>query len=174
MTSYRHRSTVSGKQAAAILAAAALGAGLIQGAHQPTSGKTAAASTMAITTPSGGWTPAGWARALLRDAHLPRTVCDRGAIEAWIGAEGSNPAWRNLLDTTMPEPGSQPVNSVGVQSYRSWREGLDATVATLRNGDYPAILSALGNGGSAQAVADAVARSPWGTQSFQASCGGAP
>ena len=120
--------------------------------------------------PAGRYTPQAWAPAFLRLAGLPRTRCDRAAVVAWIGAEGSNPAWHNLLDSTLPEPGSRPVNSVGVQAYTSWRQGLRASAATIRNGYYPGVLAALEAGQDAQAVAAAVAQSPWGTQPFSASC----
>ena len=120
--------------------------------------------------PAGRYTPQTWAPAFLRLAGLPRTPCDRAAVVAWIGAEGSNPAWHNLLDSTLPEPGSRPVNLVGVQAYTSWRQGLRANADTIRNGYYPGVLAALEAGGDAQAVADAVAQSPWGTQPFSASC----
>ena len=62
------------------------------------------------------------------------------------------------------------MNSAGVQAYPSWQAGFTATLATLGNGSYGPILSALSSGGSAQAVADAVAASPWGTSPFQAAC----
>ena len=120
--------------------------------------------------PAGQYAPQAWASAFLRKASLPGTACDQAAVVAWIGAEGSNPAWRNLLDSTMPEPGSRPVNSAGVQAYTTWRQGLRANAATIRNGYYPGILAALEAGGDAQAVADAVAQSPWGTSPFEASC----
>jgi hypothetical protein len=167
----RYGQTVTVKRAAAGFGAALVAAGLIQGASQHPSGHhTPEASTMAITTPSGGWTSSSWAREFLREAHLRRTGCNLGAVTAWIGAEGSNPAWHNLLDTTQPEPGSQSVNSDGVRDYVSWAQGLTATVTTLYNGDYPSVVAALENGRNAQAVADAVASSPWGTESFEASC----
>lgn len=120
--------------------------------------------------PAAGYTPQTWAPAFLHKAGLPGTACDRAAVVAWIGAEGSNPAWFNLLDSTLPEPGSRPINSVGVQAYISWRQGLRANAATIRNGYYPGVLAALEAGGDAQAVADAVSQSPWGTQAFTAEC----
>jgi hypothetical protein len=103
---------------------------------------------------------------------MPRTRCDLGAIEAWEREEGTFALYRNPLDTTRRMPGSVPVpgNSAGVQHYASWRQGLHATVVTLRNGLYPGIESALRAGNDAQSVADAVARSPWGTARFQAEC----
>ena len=62
------------------------------------------------------------------------------------------------------------MNSAGVQAYPSWRSGFTATLATLGNGRYGPVLSALSAGTSARAVADAVAASPWGTAWFQADC----
>ena len=121
----------------------------------------------------GGYTPASWAQALLAADALPRTSCNLGAVIAWEGAEGgnwANAAAANPLDTTEPEPGSWSINSVGVQAYPSWAAGLRATITTLGNGRYAAILSALSAGDDAQSVADAVAQSPWGTQSFTAEC----
>ncbi len=120
--------------------------------------------------PAGQYTPQTWAPAFLRKAGLPETACDQAAVVAWIGAEGSNPAWFNLLDSTLAMPGSHAINSIGVQAYTSWRQGLRANAATIRNGYYPGVLAALEAGGDAQAVADAVAQSPWGTQSFTAEC----
>jgi hypothetical protein len=118
-----------------------------------------------------------WARALLRAGHLPVTACNVGAVSAWEAAEGghwANSAEHNPLNTTMTEPGSWPMpgstNIPPVRAYPTWRTGLRATVATLNDGYYPRILAALSDGGSAQAVADAVASSRWGTGSFQASC----
>ena len=119
---------------------------------------------------AGGYTPLSWAKALLRDARLPSTSSNVAAIVAWEMAEGGhwyNGATYNPLDTTMPEPGATSMNSVGVKAYTSWAEGFTATLATLFNGDYGGILAALRRGGAnAQAVADAVAASPWGTEAF--------
>jgi hypothetical protein len=67
-------------------------------------------------------------------------------------------------------PGSYAINSAGVQHYTSLRQGLQATVITIRNGRYPAIQSALAAGNDARAAADAVMSSPWGTQNFEANC----
>jgi hypothetical protein len=63
-------------------------------------------------------------------------------------------------------PGSTSMNSVGVKAYASWAQGFEATLKTLHNGYYGGILAALRRGDDAQDVADAVASSPWGTNSF--------
>ena len=62
------------------------------------------------------------------------------------------------------------MNSVGVQAYPAWQEGMQANLSAITNGLYGGILSALRAGDNAQAVADAVASSPWGTEAFSATC----
>lgn len=124
--------------------------------------------------PSGhAYTPVTWARAFLRYDHLPRTGCDMNAMVAWEHEEGGawgNDADGNPLNTTQREPGSWPINSVGVQAYPSWREGFKATRTALHNGLYGGVLAALRAGDNAQAVASAVAASRWGTKPFSADC----
>jgi hypothetical protein len=82
------------------------------------------------------------------------------------GGHWYNTAYFNPLNTTQGMPGATSMNSVGVKAYSSWAVGLRATVITLHNGFYDGILAALRRGEDAQAVADAVAASPWGTGSF--------
>jgi hypothetical protein len=133
-----------------------------------------AAVTASTTVPSGSaYTPSSWAGALLSAGGFPQTSCNLSAVTAWEQAEGgnwANGARFNPLDTTQPEPGSWVINSAGVRAYPSWQSGFTATLATLGNGNYGPIVSALRAGGSAQAVAGAVAASPWGTSAFEATC----
>jgi peptidoglycan hydrolase CwlO-like protein len=113
-----------------------------------------------------------WAQAFLKSLGVPLTVDNVAAVVAWEMAEGGNwynTAYYNPLNTTQSMPGATVFNSVGVKAYTSWVQGLRATVITIRNGYYGAILSALSRGNDAQAVADAVAASPWGTGSFHPS-----
>ena len=138
-------------------------------------GQTPPAAVTASTSIPGGntYTPSSWAAALLSAGGWPQTPCNLSAVTAWEQAEGGN--WQNTarfnpLDTTQPEPGSSAMNSARVQAYPSWQAGFTATLATLGNGSYGPIRSALAAGTSAQAVADAVAASPWGTSGFQAAC----
>lgn len=121
----------------------------------------------------GSYTPASWARAFLAEAGLPRTRCNLAAVRAWEAAEGGhwhNTAAFNPLNTTMREPGSRPINSVGVQAYTSWAQGLAASAATLNNGLYSVTVASFRAGDDARATANAVAASPWGTRSLGASC----
>lgn len=122
-----------------------------------------------MKAPKGGYTPVTWAKALLLALGMPRTTDNMAAIIAWEMAEGGhwyNTAYYNPLNTTWRMPGATSMNYVGVKAYLSWAQGLAATVNTFHNGLYEGILGALRAGNDAQAVADAVAASPWGTGSF--------
>ena len=104
--------------------------------------------------------------AALGDQATPQAV---GAIAAWAAGEGSC-ARDNPLDTTEPEPGASPFNTLPggghVWNYPSWSEGVEATVATLRNGLYPTVLAALADQPSPVSLEAAVRKSPWGTGRF--------
>jgi len=122
---------------------------------------------------SGGTvTQITWAQALLKSLGMPMTADNVAAVVAWEMAEGGhwyNTAYYNPLNTTQSMPGATVFNSVGVKAYTSWAQGLKATVITVHNGYYGGILEAMSRGNDAQAVADAVAASPWGTGSFSPS-----
>jgi peptidoglycan hydrolase CwlO-like protein len=119
--------------------------------------------------PKGGYNQLTWAKALLKSLGAPVTTPSLAALVAWEMAEGghwNNSAHYNPLNTTWKMPGATSMNSVGVKAYVSWEQGFKATLRTLHNGFYGGILAALRAGDDAQAVADAVAASPWGTHSF--------
>lgn len=140
----------------------------------PLPGQPAAASQASgSSAPAGGgpYTPTSWAHALLAKFGYPESADNVAAIVAWERAEGGhwhNTATYNPLNTTQEEPGSHAMNSVGVQAYTSWDQGLAATVTTLRNGRYEGILRALWIGTCAPCIAAAVSLSPWGTGWFSA------
>jgi peptidoglycan DL-endopeptidase CwlO len=118
---------------------------------------------------NGQFTQLTWAQALLVAMRLPVTADNIAAITAWEMAEGGhwyNTAYYNPLNTTQDMPGATVFNSVGVKAYTSWKEGLEATVKTLKNGYYGGILDALRRGNDSAAVAQAVGASPWGTGDF--------
>jgi len=117
----------------------------------------------------GTITQVTWAQAFVKSLAMPMTADNVAAVVAWEMAEGGhwyNTAYYNPLNTTQSMPGATVFNSVGVKAYTSWAQGLKASVITIRNGYYGGILDALRRGNDAQAVADAVAASPWGTGSF--------
>lgn len=119
-------------------------------------------------------TPVSFAEALLNQMGFPETPQNVEALTAWQRAEGGN--WQNdarfnPFNTTLSEPGAASINSVGVKAYTSWSQGLGATISTLSGSAYAGIRSALSSGSDAQAVANAIASSPWGTESFSAGIG---
>ncbi len=117
----------------------------------------------------GKVTQVTWAQAFLKSLDMRLTRDNLAAIVAWEMAEGGhwyNTAHYNPLNTSQPMPGARTFNSHGVKIYNSWSQGLKATVITINNGFYPQILAALRAGNDGQAVASAVAASPWGTGLF--------
>ena len=95
---------------------------------------------------NGQVTQLTWAKALLVAMRFPVTADNIAAITAWEMAEGGhwyNTAYYNPLNTTQSMPGATVFNSVGVKAYTSWKQGLEATMITLKNGYYGGILDAL-------------------------------
>lgn len=158
----------------AFLVTATIGGLILAGySKQGGAANTADPQSLGVIPAGGSYTPASWASAFLGVIREPDTSCDQAAVVAWEGAEGGawgNDAEANPLDTTEPEPGDWSINSAGVKAFPSWQEGLQANAAAITNGLYGGILSALRAGNSAQAVANAVASSPWGTAPFEAAC----
>jgi hypothetical protein len=173
---YGWRRMSTGQKAAVVGIAAVVltGAGHAGAVVHAKHGKHAVDPAAVAIAPGGSaYTPASWASAFLGMLGEPQTPCNLGAVTAWENAEGG--AWvdgatANPLNTTQPEPGSYGINSDNVMAYPSWQEGFEANATAITNGFYGGILSALRAGDNAQAVADAVASSPWGTEQFEASC----
>jgi len=160
--------------------------------------------------PANSCTPQTFADALLSypGVNAPVTASNEFAIEAWEAQEGGGagcpgqPAYAapwasspgpagNPLNTTQPEPGSTPWNTVphtdGVQIYADadgetcWDWGITANGTALTNGDYGAIINVLQNPSPddyTQCVDLANAVAPpgdpagdvWGTANFSALC----
>jgi len=100
---------------------------------------------------------------ILKGVGAPNTKANRRALLAWAQAEGGSAGF-NPFNTT--QPGGTDYNDNNghpVQSYGSYQQGLQATLTTLKNGNYPNILKALRSGVNSQAVASAIEASPWGT-----------
>jgi hypothetical protein len=157
--------------ARAFLATAVIG-GIVLAGMSKQGGTAAGVQTVAALGGSGSQQQ--WAQGFLSALGEPQTACNVGAVTAWEQAEGGGPggdgAAYNNLNTTQPEPGDWSINSDGVKAYPSYQEGLQANVTAITNGMYGPVLGALQTGNDAQAVADAVASSPWGTEPFDASC----
>lgn len=111
-------------------------------------------------------TPEQFAQAVLHGLGIKPSPGNVKALVGWQKAEGghwNNKARYNPLNTTMPAPGAGNTGSQGnIKVYRSWDQGVNATVKTLKNGLYGGIISAL-RSGNPGGVANAIGKSPWGT-----------
>lgn len=114
----------------------------------------------------GGTELSSWASSLLHRLGIHQSPGAIKALTGWARAEGghfANDAKFNVLNTTQAMPGARNTGSQGdIKVYRSWDQGLAATVKTLKNGRYDGILQALA-AGDANGVAHAIGASPWGT-----------
>jgi hypothetical protein len=135
----------------------------------PRKRKGPATRSPATHTDAGQYTAATFAEAVLRGLGAPVTPQNVKAMVAWEAAEGghwNNTAWYNPLNTTLHAPGATSMNGVGVKAYTSWKQGIQATISTLKQGNMSAIREALMQGNNAGAVAHAVVNSPWGTHTI--------
>lgn len=110
-------------------------------------------------------------KSILKGIGAPITDENMKFFYAWRQAEGGK-AKNNPFNTTQPKPNSTFYNCLkkgisgcksGVRNYMSSRDGIDATVKTIKNGRYQNIIDALKSGDSAEKSAQALKSSPWGT-----------
>ncbi len=93
---------------------------------------------------------ADWRTAVLRRLGAPPTKQNLRFLSTWQRWEGghtNNDARFNWLNTTRDAPGAiGTINSVGVQKFKSFDFGVQATAATLMNGRYDDIVAGLASG----------------------------
>jgi hypothetical protein len=128
----------------------------------------AAATDPNVPTTSGtlnrsGVDSVGWARDFLTKLGMPITSENVRAVSAWEQAEGTKASFNPLATTQSGFAGETRFNSVGVKNYATYQDGIDANVHALTNGRYANVLAALRSGNDANAVAQAIKDSPWGT-----------
>ncbi len=90
----------------------------------------------------------GWIKSFLDNIGAPQSQANINSMRHWIARETPWPpaAKFNPLNTTMNEPGATDYNSVGVKNYPSALVGMQATAATIENGQYNDIHLALRSG----------------------------
>lgn len=92
----------------------------------------------------------GFIASLIAGLHGKVSPATIRALTTWQRMEGgstNNPDSFNFLNTTQHAPGSHGTGNVdGVQAYNSFQQGLNATIQTLQNGRYPAIVHAIVTG----------------------------
>jgi hypothetical protein len=106
----------------------------------------------------------GWAAAFLGRLGAPACGENLLIVVAWTTAESTSAAF-NPLATTRDMPGDSDFNTVGVKSYASLGQGLDASRDTLLLGaesyGYAAIVDSLQGCRSAKVTARAINASAW-------------
>lgn len=112
-------------------------------------------------------TPREFAIALLQRGGYPATSPNVLAIIAWAAIEGghyANAARFNPLNTTQTWPGSYNpgFKAAPVQAYRSWDDGIAATLRTLSYGAYSSIRTLLHQSAPPDDTLRAVGKSSWG------------
>lgn len=110
----------------------------------------------------------GWEDTLLAALGMRDTADNQRFLDQWQSFEGGT-ATNNPLNTTQAWPGATNYNSVGVKNYRTRADGIQATMTTLENGRYDAILGALRSGDPytfSEPLAVAQALRTWGTGTF--------
>lgn len=108
-----------------------------------------------------------FATAVLRGVGVKPNTRSIANMLGWMRAEGGhthNRARFNFLNTTQPAPGAGNTGSQGnIKVYRDFGQGVQATVQTLKNGRYGAIMGAFNSDPST--FSRAVNSTPWGTKS---------
>ena len=110
--------------------------------------------------------PKGWEEQILTRLGAPITPATVYDLDVWQRQEGgstNDPDSYNPFNTTVKGPGSFGTNSVGVQAFPNWTEGLNATVQTIEQQNMAGILAALKGNDNPAPFEAAVSASPWGT-----------
>lgn len=103
-------------------------------------------------------------RAVFEKMHIPISPERLYFGVAWAQTEGSE-ARNNPWDTTEPYPDSTDYNSVGVKNYKTWEDGINATVSTLILEYYKDLVAVLKkNNPTGTQMVEALRASPWGTE----------
>lgn len=103
---------------------------------------------------AGGGSPISkysWALALVQALGGTPTPQIVNLLVAWIDKEGTAAAW-NPLAITGKASGSTQFNSIGVQNFTSFQQGVQATAQFLQNGRYNDIVAAIRSGNVALAL----------------------
>jgi hypothetical protein len=109
-----------------------------------------------------GSTDTEFYQTLLKSLDAPVTSENMKFLLAWRQAEGKG-GKNNPFNTTWDLPGSTDFNSVGVKNYETPRDGLVATVKTLKNGKYDCILNGLRKDMGADRISRCESLKTWGT-----------
>lgn len=110
----------------------------------------------------GGTDAATWWSAILGKLGAPVNATTTTNLNAWAACEVSG-ADNNPFNTELDWPGSTDYLPNGVKNYATFQDGVDATVATMTQGNLSAIADALRSSADRATFAGVVGASGWGT-----------
>ena len=114
-------------------------------------------------------TRGAFAEAVLRGIGAPVSQSNMSSMLAWMTGENTRAAFNPLAtmrqSKTLGEDAGQ-FNEAGVRDYKSFDQGVAATIETLNLNYYTDIVSALQRGTTPVELRDLVVASPWGTTKF--------
>lgn len=90
---------------------------------------------------------------ILTAAKIPVTDANVALITTMARGEGMPLGDFNWLASTTPEPGSGTMNDVGVATYGSYQQGVDASAQTLLNGNYNRMVQLMRSGADLKTIA---------------------
>jgi hypothetical protein len=107
--------------------------------------RSSSTGSMVLPVDTTSYTRAQWATDLLKAiGNSNPSIKTIYWVVGWTDYESSaGGAAYNLLNTTQRMPGSWDFNSVGVQNFTSYSQGIQANAIVLENGYYPTLLVAL-------------------------------
>jgi hypothetical protein len=107
--------------------------------------RSSSTGSMVLPVDTISYTRAQWATDLLKAiGNSNPSLKTIYWVVGWTDYESSaGGAAYNLLNTTQRMPGGWDFNSVGVQNYTSYSQGIKANAIVLENGYYPTLLAAL-------------------------------
>lgn len=112
-----------------------------------------------------------WAKAFLEKIDAPIVRHNLWTLVSWMQAEGGSAKF-NPLNTTQKMPGSTNYNSIGVQNFVSFDQGVEANAKTILQDKfgYPSIVDHFRSGDRAVYTLRAIEGSNWGTGGIATQC----
>ena len=113
--------------------------------------------TGSLSESLGGNQPNQWAADFLKAIGAPTSNTNLSVVIDWMNHEsGGGGGLYNPLNTTLVWPGSTPLNSVGVQNYQSWKDGIAASAQTFTTGRWLNVAKTFQTDAGAQSIEDAI------------------
>ena len=131
-------------------------------------------SVRSMSVDANDMSPSDFAINVLRGLGAPTSGPAMEAMSHWVALEGghwNNSALHNPLNTHQNYAGATNALSSGVKAYRTWQDGVNATLNNLAGvgGTYAPVVDAFKKNSSVGDIYRAIDASPWGTHNFSKS-----